>query len=134
MTDWITASISIRSASPPATASIAPYWLWNQLAVRSGLVVLLTRSPTLPVTHTAASVTHSVTPRMTNSPVAEATLLAALPTAPQTLLTTGRSHGFGSPACSATAGGVHGPTSSSAHRSGASAACVARTDTGRSGL
>src|SRR6478672_11446785 len=133
MTDWITASISIRSASPPATASIAPYWLWNQLAVRSGLVVLSMRSPTLPVTQTAASVTHSVTPRMTNSPVAEATLLAALPTAPQTLVTTGRSHGFGSPACSARAVGVHGPNKNSAHRSSASAALAARTEAG-SGL
>ena len=65
--------------------------------------MLSTRSPTLPVTQTAASVTHSVTPRMTKSPVADATLLAALPTASQTLLTTGRSHGFGSAACSARA-------------------------------
>src|SRR6516165_10675641 len=126
-TDWITASISMRRASAPATASMAPYSPWNQLAVRSGLVVLLTRSPTLPVTQTAASVTHSVTPRMTNSPVAEATLLAALPTAPQTLLTTGRSHGFGSAACSARALGVHGPMRNSAHRSSASAALAART-------
>src|SRR5262249_24271189 len=126
--------MSIRRARAAATVSMAPYSPWNQLAVRSGLVVLLTRSPTLPVTQTAASVTHSVTPRMTNSPVAEATLLAAFPTAPQTLLTTGRSHGFGSAACSARAVGVHGPTSISAHRSSASAALAARTDTARSGL
>ena len=53
MTDWITASMSITSASAPATASMAPYWPSNQLAVRSGLAVLSTRSPTLPVTQTA---------------------------------------------------------------------------------
>src|ERR687895_1674950 len=92
ITDWITASISMRSASAPATPTIAPYWPSNQLAVRSGLLVFSMSSPTLPVTHTAAFVTQAVTPRMTNSPASAATLLTAPETASQTLPTIGRSH------------------------------------------
>src|ERR671933_339123 len=95
MTDWITASMSIRSAKAPATATIAPYWPSNQLAERSGVVVFSTRSPTLPVTHTAASVTHAVTPRMTNSPAAPAAAPATPPTTSHTLPTSGTSHGVG---------------------------------------
>ena len=41
--------------------------------------MLSTSSPTLPVTQTAASVTHSVTPRMTNSPAAGRDAADALP-------------------------------------------------------
>src|SRR5215218_10340001 len=108
MTDWMTASISIRSASAPATPAIARYWPSNQLAVRSGLVVLSIRSPTLPVTHTAALVTQAVTPRMTNSPASAATLVTAPETASQTFPTTGSSHGFGID-CWAWAGAANGP-------------------------
>src|SRR6266545_4894646 len=97
MTDWMTASISIRSASAPATPTIVPYWPSNQLAVRSGLVVFSMRSPTLPVTHTAALVTQAVTPRMTNSPASAATLVTAPETASQTFPTSGRLHGLGNP-------------------------------------
>src|SRR6266540_448127 len=95
MTDWITASINISSASAPATATMAPYWPSNQLALRSGLLVRSMSSPTLPATQTAAFVTQAVTPRMTNSPASEATLVTAPATASHTLPTTGRSHGVG---------------------------------------
>src|SRR5438477_10647820 len=118
MSAWMTASISIRSANAPATASMAPYSPWNQLAVRSGLVVPLTTAPTFPVTHTAASVTHSVTPRITYSPAADAAPLTALATASQTLPTTGSWHGLGidtGSAC-AGAGAASGPISADAPR------------------
>src|SRR5437868_11156377 len=129
MSAWITASISIRSASAPATASMAPYSPWNQLAVRSGLVVPLTTSPTFPVTHTAASVTHSVTPRITNSPAADAAPLTALVTASQTLPTTGSWHGLGIDTGSACAGAASGPISVDAQRRSARAAPAQRKDT-----
>ena len=89
MTAWMTASISIRSASAPATATIVLYSPWNHLALRSGLVVFSISSPTLPVTQTAASVTHTVTPRMTKSPAAEAAVPTAPVTASHTFPTTG---------------------------------------------
>src|SRR5881392_1925282 len=117
MSAWITASINITRPSAPATASIALYSPWNQLALRSGLVVPLTTSPTFPVTHTAASVTHWVTPPMTYSPVAVATLPAALPTASHTAPATGSWHGFGIEEGAAWAGVAIGPTSAGAQRS-----------------
>src|SRR5215210_6884169 len=103
--------MSIRSASAPATASMAPYWPSNQLAVRLGLVVFSTRSPTFPVTQTAASVTHTVTPRMTNSPASDATVPTAPVTASQTFPATGnwQGSGMGIGPTSACAGAVNGP-------------------------
>src|SRR5688500_8223247 len=53
------------------------------------------KSPTFPVTHTAAFVTHTVTPRMTKSAAAPATSPARSPATSQTRLVPGKSHGFG---------------------------------------
>src|ERR1700694_1853395 len=116
MTDWITASISIRSASAPATASMEPYWPSNQPAVRLGLAVVLMSSPTLPVTQTAALVTQAVTPRMTKSPASVATLVTAAETASQTFPTIGSSQGFGIAPIWAWAGAVNGPASATVER------------------
>src|SRR5262245_48103801 len=92
---WITARRSIGSARRPATPSMAWYWRTNQPASTSGLAVASINSPTLPVTQTAAFVTHTVTPRITKSPAALATPPATAPTASQTYPGPGRSHGLG---------------------------------------
>src|SRR3954462_7956105 len=136
ITDWITASISIRSANAPATATMAPYCPSNQLAVRSGLVVPSTRSPTLPVTHTAAFVTHTVPPRMTNSPASEATLPTAPVTASQTFPATGswQGSGIGIGPTSARAGVVNGPARTTVQRNSVSDALSQRTEGPRSRL
>src|SRR6184192_2881825 len=84
------------------------------------------RLPTLPVTQTAAFVTHEVTPRMTKSPAACAALPAKSPAALQTKSTPGRSHGFGIEA--ARAGIVVGPAVTAAARKAASAAAASRRD------
>src|SRR6266542_2817872 len=123
---WMTASISISSASAPATSTIAPYWPSNQPAVRSGLAVLSISPPTFPVTQTAASVTQAVTPRITNSPAAPATVPAAPETTSQTLPTIGSWHGFGGVG-RARAGVASGPASTIVQRSSASAALAPRT-------
>src|SRR3990170_5699200 len=134
MTDWMTASMSISSARAPATASMAPYWSSNQLAVRSGLVVCSISSPTLPVTQTAAFVTQAVTPRMTNSPASAATLVTAPETASQTFPTTGSWHGSGMGPIWAWAGAVKGPASTTVQRRSASVALIQRNNRARSGL
>src|SRR6266511_1433822 len=125
----MTASISISSASAPATSTIAPYWPSNQPAVRSGLAVLSISPPTFPVTQTAASVTQAVTPRITNSPAAPATVPAAPETTSQTLPTIGSWHGFGGVG-RARAGVASGPASTTVHRSMASAALTPRSSGG----
>src|SRR6266545_4972134 len=114
--------MSISSASAPATASIAPYWPSNQLAVRLGLVVFSTRSPTLPVTQTAAFVTHTVTPRITKSPASDATLPTAPVTASQTFPTTGNWQGSGIGPTSARAGAANGPARTTVQRDSVSVA------------
>src|SRR5882762_5086614 len=114
--------MSIRSASVPATATMAPYWPSNQLAVRSGLVVLSTRSPTLPVTHRAAFDTHAVTPRMSNSLASEATLPPAPVPVSQSFPTTGNWQGSGIGPVSARAGAVNGPARTTVHRDSVSVA------------
>ena len=127
MSAWMTASISISRARRPATLIMVWYSPWNQPAVRSGLVVVLTRSPTLPVTQTAAFVTQVVTPRMTKSPAAPAALLTALETASQTLPTTGSWQGSARIG-SARAGAVNGPASAARQRRSANAAVSRRSD------
>src|SRR6266511_3017099 len=122
----MTASISISSASAPATSTIAPYWPSNQPAVRSGLAVLSISPPTFPVTQTAASVTQAVTPRITNSPAAPATVPAAPETTSQTLPTIGSWHGFGTGG-SARAGAASGPARTTVQMSSASAALAPRS-------
>src|SRR5262249_51933117 len=129
--DWMTARTSISSASAPATSTIAAYWPWNHPAVRSGLAVLSISSPTLPVTHTAASVTQAVTPRITNSPAAPATLPAAPETTSQTLPRMGSWHGFGMGG-SARADGASGPARTTVQMSSASAALTPRSNAARS--
>src|SRR3954447_13427927 len=136
ITDWITASMSIRSANAPATATMAPYCPSNQLAVRLGLVVPSTRSPTLPVTHTAAFVTHTVTPRMTNSPASEATVPTAPVTASQTFPATGswQGSGTGIGPTSARAGAVNGPATTTVQRNSVSDELSQRSNAPRSRL
>src|SRR5436190_2177165 len=84
------------------------------------------RLPTLPVTQTAALVTHEVTPRMTKSPAACAALPARSPAALQTKSTPGRSHGLGIEA--ARAGPVPGPTATTVDRTAARVAAAMRID------
>src|SRR4051812_11418569 len=90
------------------------------------------RLPTLPVTQTAALVTHEVTPRMTKSPAACAALPARSPAVLQTKSTPGRSHGFGIEA--ARAGVVPGPTATTVDRTAASVAAATRIDRLRLGM
>src|SRR5919204_4635755 len=122
----MSASSSIGNASSPATAIIDRYWPANHLACTSGLAVALIKLPTLPVTQTAAFVTHTVTPRMTNSPAACAALPARLPAAPQTKSTPGRSHGFGM--TPAEAGGTEQPPTTPTETTAARGAAVRRNE------
>src|SRR5262245_58354198 len=114
MTAWMTASISIRAARAPATATIVLYSPSNQRAPRFGLVVFSTRVPTWPVTHTAASVTHTVTPRITKSLAADAAVPTAPVTASQTFPTTGSWHGSARVVTPARPGVANGPATAMA--------------------
>src|SRR3954453_21669059 len=125
--------MSSRSASAPATATIAPYWPSNHGAVRLGVVVPSTRSPTLPVTQTAAFVTHTVTPRMTNSPASDATLPTGPVTASQTFPTTGSWQGSGTGPTSACAGAVKGPARTTVQSDRVTVALSQRSNGARSG-
>ena len=95
MIDWITASISIRSASAPATATMAPYWPSNQLAVEIGTRGLLDELADLAchpdgrVRHPGGNAAHDELTCLCRNPA------TAAETASQTLPTSGRSHGLG---------------------------------------
>src|SRR5262245_35238091 len=90
--------------------------------------------PTLPVTQTAASVTHEVTPRITKSAVACAAPFTALPTTEQIMSAPGMSHGVGIGPMPARAGGASGARLTDATSAATRVALRSRSDSVRSRL